>query len=110
MLGRDKLCAVVAAPDARSMRRQLARALEETRTVELRLDWLSGDSEIIYFLEKLAARPAKATLIATCRRREAGANTGGRLPSSCSFWPKQFVQAAPGMTWKLRPCGSARRK
>jgi 3-dehydroquinate dehydratase/shikimate dehydrogenase len=79
MLGRDKLCAVVAAPDARSMWRQLARALEETRTVELRLDWLSGDSEVIYFLEKLAARTPKATLIATCRRREAGGQYRGTI-------------------------------
>jgi 3-dehydroquinate dehydratase / shikimate dehydrogenase len=79
MLGRNKLCAVVAAPDARSMLRQLARALEETRTVELRLDWLSGDSEVIYFLEKLAARPLKATLIATCRRLEAGGQYRGTI-------------------------------
>ncbi len=77
MLGRDKLCAVVAAHDARSMLRQLARALEETRTVELRLDWLAGDSEIIYFLERLAARPPKGILIATCRRQEAGGQYRG---------------------------------
>jgi 3-dehydroquinate dehydratase/shikimate dehydrogenase len=79
MLGRDKLCAVVAAPDARSMRRQLARALGETRTVELRLDWLADDFEIIDFLAKLAARPPRATLIATCRRREAGGRYGGTI-------------------------------
>jgi 3-dehydroquinate dehydratase/shikimate dehydrogenase len=79
MLGRDKLCAVVAAPDARSMRRQLARALQETRTVELRLDWLSDDFEIIDFLAQLAARPPKATLIATCRRREAGGRYRGTI-------------------------------
>ncbi len=46
MLGQHKVCAVVAAPDVKSMRAQLARALPETRTVELRLDWLSGDAEI----------------------------------------------------------------
>src|SRR5271154_5639995 len=79
MLGRDKLCAVVAAPDARSMRRQLARALGETRTVELRLDWLSDDREIIDFLARLAAHPPQATLIATCRRREAGGRYRGPI-------------------------------
>src|SRR5277367_898115 len=79
MLGPDKLCAVVAAPDARSMWRRLALALKETRTVELRLDWLSGDSEVIYFLERLAGRPPKATLIATCRRQEAGGRYRGTI-------------------------------
>jgi 3-dehydroquinate dehydratase / shikimate dehydrogenase len=79
MLGRDRLCAVVAAPDARSMRRQLARALQETRTVELRLDWLSDDGEIADFLGQLAKRPPKETLIATCRRREAGGRYRGTI-------------------------------
>jgi len=79
MLGRDKLCAVVAAPDAKSMRRQLARALEETRTVELRLDWLSDDGEIVYFLGQLAKPLRRATMIATCRRREAGGRYRGTI-------------------------------
>ncbi len=79
MLGRDKLCAVAAAPDATSMQRQLARALQETRTVELRLDWLSDDGEIVDFLGQLAKRPPKATLIATCRRREAGGRYRGTI-------------------------------
>jgi len=72
VLGRDKICAVAAASDARSMYRQLAGALRRTRTVELRLDWLADDTEIERFLAKLAARRPRATLIATCRRREAG--------------------------------------
>ena len=72
MLGRDKVCAVVAAPDAGAMRRQLSVALGQTRTVELRLDWLSSDAEVEKFLRFLAARRPKATLLATCRRREAG--------------------------------------
>jgi 3-dehydroquinate dehydratase / shikimate dehydrogenase len=79
MLGRDKLCAVVAAPDARAMRRQLVRALLETRTVELRLDWLSSDREIMDFLAQLSLNPPKATLIATCRRREAGGRYRGTI-------------------------------
>jgi 3-dehydroquinate dehydratase / shikimate dehydrogenase len=79
MLGRDKVCAVVAAPDAASMRRQLARALEETRTIELRLDWLLGDTEIAKFLKHLARNRPKATLVATCRRREAGGRYQGTI-------------------------------
>lgn len=72
MLGRDKICAVAAAADARSMYRQLEQGLRQTRTIELRLDWLSDDGEIARFLAKLAVRRPQATLIATCRRREAG--------------------------------------
>ncbi|MGA8768147.1 MAG: shikimate dehydrogenase [Candidatus Acidiferrales bacterium] len=79
MLGRDKLCAVVAAPDARSMRRQLVRALRETSTVELRLDWLSSDAEITHFLGQLAPIRPKATVIATCRRNEAGGRYRGSI-------------------------------
>ncbi len=79
MLGQDKVCAVVAASDARSMRRQLTQALRQTQTVELRLDWLSDDGEITHFLGQLAASRPRATLIATCRRREAGGRYRGTI-------------------------------
>jgi len=81
MLGRDKICAVVAGAKAESMHRQLARALRETRTVELRLDWLDDDGEIRRFLKRLAGGKlrAEATLIATCRRREAGGRYRGSI-------------------------------
>ena len=79
MLGQDKLCAVVAAPDARSMRTQLIRALRETRTVELRLDWLRDDAEITRFLKILQHLRPRATMIATCRRREAGGHYRGSI-------------------------------
>lgn len=68
----DKICAVVAAPTARQMHRDLGAALRRTRTVELRLDYLSSDAEIAKFLKKLATSRPRATLIATCRRRAAG--------------------------------------
>ena len=79
MLARDKVCAVVAALDAVSMRKQLRRALQATRTIELRLDWLSDDAEIARFLKYLATHSTKATLIATCRRREAGGRYQGTI-------------------------------
>ena len=79
MLARDKVCAVVAARDAVSMRKQLARALQATRTIELRLDWLSDDAEIAQFLKYLATHSTTATLIATCRRREAGGRYRGTI-------------------------------
>ena len=92
MLGPDKVCAVVAAPDANSMLVQLGQALRLGRTVELRLDWLSNDAEIDRFLRRLEARrlvraSAGPTLIATCRRREAG----GRYPGTIA---KQLVHLA----------------
>ncbi|MGH9683773.1 MAG: shikimate dehydrogenase [Candidatus Acidiferrales bacterium] len=72
MFDGGKICGVVAARDAKSMLKQLDRALLRTRTVELRLDWLANDAEITRFLRRLAARTPRATMIATCRRREAG--------------------------------------
>lgn len=76
---RDKICAVVAAEGAPSMSRQLALALRQTRTVELRLDWLADDREIGRFIARLAQKPPRATLIATCRRREAGGRFRGTI-------------------------------
>jgi 3-dehydroquinate dehydratase / shikimate dehydrogenase len=79
MLGTSGICAVVAATHARSMWNQLHRPLRVTRTVELRLDWMAGDAEITRFLRRLAAHPPRATLIATCRRREAGGRYSGTI-------------------------------
>jgi 3-dehydroquinate dehydratase / shikimate dehydrogenase len=79
MLGRDKICAVVAAADSRSMQKQLVRALRQTRTVELRLDWLANDREITQFMAWLAAKCPRAALIATCRRLEAGGRYRGAI-------------------------------
>jgi len=83
MLWGDKLCAVVAAADAKSMRRELRLALRHTRTVELRLDWLSGDAEITRFLGQLKRQfkrtASRVALIATCRRRRAGGRYAGSI-------------------------------
>jgi len=79
MLVTDKICAVVAASDAVSMRKQLVRALQKTHTVEFRLDWLSDDREITRFLGWLKAHQPKASLLATCRRREAGGRYRGTI-------------------------------
>jgi 3-dehydroquinate dehydratase/shikimate dehydrogenase len=72
MIGKDKICAVVAVQDAHSMWNQLQRSLKLTRTAELRLDWLRDDDQISRFLSRLRAGKVRATLIATCRRRPAG--------------------------------------
>jgi 3-dehydroquinate dehydratase / shikimate dehydrogenase len=79
MISKDKICAVVAALDATSMWRQLLLADKQSGTIELRLDWLRDDREIARFVTRLAARPAKATLLATCRRRQAGGRYRGSI-------------------------------
>jgi 3-dehydroquinate dehydratase / shikimate dehydrogenase len=79
MLGEEKVCAVVAAGDAASMWGQLERGLRQTRSLELRLDWLMDDREITRFLALLAVKRPKATLIATCRRVEGGGKYRGTI-------------------------------
>ena len=90
MIGDEKICAVVAAPSAGAMWRQLMGALRDARTIELRLDWLADDREIGRFLARLAARTLSGgshgsrrgratTFIATCRRREAGGRYRGTI-------------------------------
>jgi 3-dehydroquinate dehydratase / shikimate dehydrogenase len=81
MIGKDKICAVVAAKKHRSMWTQLGWALRQTRTVELRLDWLRTEGEIHAFLRRLASKRPRATLIATCRRFEAGGRFRGTIAS-----------------------------
>ena len=49
------------------------------KTVELRLDWLEDDGEIRRFLRQLGSAKPRATLIATCRRLEAGGKYQGSL-------------------------------
>ena len=80
-IGNDKICAVVAAERSGSMWNQLRRALHQTRTAELRLDWLITEREIHAFLQRLAKKRPRATLIATCRRREAGGRFRGSIAS-----------------------------
>src|SRR5882724_383034 len=69
--GVARICAVVAAASATEMAAQVRRALRETPTVELRLDWLKSDAERGRFLAWLRHnRPRRAVVLATCRRRE----------------------------------------
>ncbi|MGA9890629.1 MAG: type I 3-dehydroquinate dehydratase, partial [Candidatus Acidiferrales bacterium] len=95
MIGADKICAVVAVADARSMWALVRRALDVTRTIELRLDWLSDDAEIAKFLALLrggkAASPPRATFVVTCRRREAGGKFSGTIA-------KQLVHLAEAIS------------
>src|SRR2546425_13342407 len=75
------------------MARQLRRALRFTRTVELRLDYLRSNLERWYFLGWLDLQRPRATMIATCRVREAGGRFTGDLAAQSVFFA---VAAAVG--------------
>src|SRR5207253_11054578 len=69
----NRICAVAAAKTAAEMARQVRAGLKETRTIELRLDWLKSDAERRKLLRWLAKqRFRSATFLATCRRKVAG--------------------------------------
>jgi 3-dehydroquinate dehydratase/shikimate dehydrogenase len=93
----DRLCAVVAAPTAREALKDLARALREARTVELRLDWLRADAERRKFLSALGRRSTRGiTLIATCRRILGGGRLAGGAQAEL-YWLTQAREA--GCDW-----------
>ena len=95
--GIARLCGVVAAPTASELRRLLAKALQETPTAEIRLDWLKNDGERRAFLKWLKAhRPRRAQLIATCRRRVGGGEFAGDAHEEL-YWLMQAREA--GCTW-----------
>jgi 3-dehydroquinate dehydratase/shikimate dehydrogenase len=95
--GVRRVCAVVAAPTATDMSRQVRAALKSTRTVELRLDWLRSDAERSRFLAWLKKnRPRSCTFLATCRRREGGGKFGGNVDREL-FWLIQAREA--GCQW-----------
>src|SRR6266404_2448429 len=95
--GVARICAVVAASSAREMAVQLRRALRETPTVELRLDWLKSDSERRRLLAWLRRNPLpRAVLLATCRRREGGGLFAGSVQDEL-HWLAQASEA--GCLW-----------
>src|SRR5258708_26128538 len=94
--GIERLCGVLAAPTARELRSLLPLALRETRTAEIRLDWLKDDAERRAFLKWLKAHcPRKAQLIATCRRRVGGGEFAGDAVEEL-YWLTQATAASRG--------------
>jgi 3-dehydroquinate dehydratase / shikimate dehydrogenase len=76
--GARRICAVVAERTAAEMVVRVRAALRETRTVELRLDWLRSDAERVRLLRWLKKnKPRGATFLATCRRRPGGGQLAG---------------------------------
>ena len=95
--GLQRICAVVAASKAAEMARLVRSALKQTRTVELRLDWLSSDTERAQFLGWLRkSHPRNATFLATCRRREGGGKLAGGVDREL-YWLTQACEA--GCQW-----------
>jgi 3-dehydroquinate dehydratase/shikimate dehydrogenase len=95
--GIRRICAVVAASTAADLSKQLRSALRETRTVELRLDWLRSDAERARFLRWLRKRrPKGATFLATCRRGEGGGKFAGDVDREL-YWLMQAREA--GCLW-----------
>jgi 3-dehydroquinate dehydratase/shikimate dehydrogenase len=95
--GVGRLCAVVAASTATAMVRQVRSALRETRTIELRLDWLRNNRERGRFLRWLRKnQPKGATFLATCRRRVGGGKFPGDIEDQLS-WLLQAREA--GCQW-----------
>jgi len=84
--GVARLCAVAAASTAQEMAAQVRRALRETPTVELRLDWLQSDTQRARFLHWLRRnRPRHAVFIATCRRRPGGGLFAGNANAQLNW-------------------------
>ena len=96
MLGHNKLCAVAAASTAQDLYRQLRLAARQTRTIELRLDWLANDREVDRFLAKMKAFHLNVTLIATLRRLQAGGRYRGSIAKQL-FYLAEAIRA--GCRW-----------
>jgi 3-dehydroquinate dehydratase/shikimate dehydrogenase len=95
--GLRRICAVVAGSTAAEMARLVRSALRQTRTLELRLDWLTSDSERERFLAWLCKyKPRNSTFLATCRRREGGGKFAGGIDREL-YWLTQARQA--GCQW-----------
>jgi 3-dehydroquinate dehydratase / shikimate dehydrogenase len=97
-LGRSRVCGVVAARTASVALRQIRAALRYTSTLELRLDWLADAEEAqrLFVVVKKRGILRRATLIATCRRRNAGGRFAGAVLEQLSVLRKA-IQA--GCQW-----------
>ena len=86
-LAGSRVCGVVAARTVGAALRQVRSALRHTYSLELRLDWLANAAEAARLLAQVrkAGIPRRATLIATCRPREAGGRFSGTIVEQLSL-------------------------
>lgn len=75
----DRICGVIAAPSAREAVAQLRRALRQTRTVEVRLDWIPDPAEQLKLLGAARKLARGAAVVVTCRRAAAGGRLRGGI-------------------------------
>jgi len=93
----DRLCAVIATPTAAEAWTQIRKALEYTKTLELRLDWLKSDRERSRLMASLKRhRLVGVTLLATCRRILGGGKLAGGAEAEL-YWLTQAREA--GCQW-----------
>ena len=96
IIGKGRVCGVIAAETAREMKSQARRALRTTRTLELRLDYLRDAKERTAFLNWLAGERSRSLLIGTCRSRQGGGRFRGSHKSQIEILA-QAVRA--GCRW-----------
>jgi 3-dehydroquinate dehydratase / shikimate dehydrogenase len=95
--GAARLCGVAAALTAREMKALVRQVWRDTPTAEVRLDWMRNDRERMNFLNWLGnAKPRKAVVIATCRRRIGGGEFTGDAGAEL-FWLMKAKEA--GCEW-----------
>lgn len=87
IFGKRRVCLVVAARTAGAAWRQTRRALRHGDTLELRFDWLASRGEVDRLLARLKKSGIlqRATMIATCRHREAGGMFSGSVTAQLSL-------------------------
>jgi 3-dehydroquinate dehydratase / shikimate dehydrogenase len=92
----NKVCAVVAESSAQDALAAARLALRRTRAVELRLDYLNSEDEFAALLRGIQPLAGQATLIATCRRKEAGGKFEGSIARQIS---RLVLAAGSGCAW-----------
>jgi 3-dehydroquinate dehydratase/shikimate dehydrogenase len=96
-VGISRICAVAAAATASEMADLVRVGLEQTPTIELRLDWLRNDSERSSLLRWLKKnKPRGSTFLATCRRRAGGGKLAGDVHAEL-YWLSEAREA--GCAW-----------
>jgi len=96
LFGRERICVVIAERTAAGALKALLRLPKASRTVELRLDWLSSQREIDRFIARLRIDRKKVCAIATLRRRAAGGKYSGGLHHQMSLLR---LAAESGCAW-----------
>jgi len=99
VFGNDRICAVVAvrtAAEAIAQINAIASSTVRAHVVELRLDFLSSRAEIASLLRWIGRQREMPTLIATCRRREAGGHFRGSADHEISLLK---AAVAAGCRW-----------